>query len=89
MPMSKQMEGDNKQRRKAAREARAAGDKPSEHGMTTGGSKGPSGTPSNAEHLEKLAETQRGEAKQAGRDVPRPLRGKGRRQEPKTPPGPE
>jgi hypothetical protein len=86
--MGKQMEGDNKQRRNAAREAREAGDKPSEHGMTTGGSKGPSGTRSSEEHLDKLAETQRGEAKQAGRDVPGPLRGKGRQQEPKTPPGP-
>ncbi|MBW3608098.1 MAG: hypothetical protein KY463_07040 [Actinobacteria bacterium] len=86
--MGKQMEGDNKQRRKAAREAREAGDSPSEHGQTTGASKGPSRTRSKSDHLEKLAETQRGEAKQAGDDVPRPLRGKGRRQEPKTPPGP-
>ena len=86
--MKKQMEGDNKQRRKAAREARAADATPSEHGATTGGSKGPSRTTSKADHVEKLAHTQRGEAKQAGPDVPRPLRGKGRQQEPKTPPGP-
>jgi hypothetical protein len=86
--MGKQMEGDNKQRRKAAREANKAGDKASEYGMTTGGSKGPDGTGGRKGHLEKLAETQHGEAKQAGHDVPGPLRGKGRRQEPKTPPGP-
>lgn len=86
--MGKQMEGDNKQRRAAAREARAAGETASEHGRTTGGSKGPSGTRGKADHIEKLAETQRGEAKQAGPDVPRPLRGKGRGQEAKTPPGP-
>lgn len=86
--MGKQMEGDNKQRRQAARDAREAGDSPSEHGQTTGASKGPSRMRSKSDHVEKLAETQRGEAKQAGDDVPRPLRGKGRRQEPKTPPGP-
>jgi hypothetical protein len=86
--MGKQMEGDNKQRRKAAREARDAGSKPSEYGLTTGGSKGPSDAPAKADHVEKLAETQRGEAKQSGSDVPRPLRGKGRRKEPQTPPRP-
>jgi hypothetical protein len=86
--MGKQMEGDNQQRRKRAREAREAGDSPSEHGMTTGGSKGPSDTRSKEDHMDKLAEIQRGEAKQAGRDVPRPLRGKGRGQQPRTPPRP-
>ena len=86
--MGKQMEGDNKQRRKAAREARAAGSSASEHGMTTGGSKQPSHVSGDEDHVEKLAETQKGEVKQGGDDVPRPLRGKGRSRDPEVPPGP-
>lgn len=86
--MGKQMEGDNQQRRAAAREAREAGDRPSEHGMTTGGSKQPSRADVDADQLDRLAEIQKGEAKQAGRDVPRPLRGKGRSREPQAPPRP-
>jgi ribosomal protein L25 (general stress protein Ctc) len=86
--MGKQMEGDNEQRRKAAREARRAGAVPSEYGMTTGGSKQPSHVAGDEDHVEKLAETQKGEAKQAGDDVPSPLRGKGRSRDPKTPPRP-
>lgn len=85
--MKKQMEGDNKQRRKAAREAREAGDTPSEHGMTTGASKQRSHKTGD-DHIDKLQETQKGEAKQAGADVPRPLRGKGRSRDPETPPRP-
>lgn len=76
------MEGDNRARRKAARRARRAGDTPSEHGATTGGSKQRHHLGRDEEAGEKLAAIQRGEAKQAGRDVPRPLRGKGRRKEP-------
>jgi ribulose-5-phosphate 4-epimerase/fuculose-1-phosphate aldolase len=86
--MGKQMEGDNKQRRKAAREAREAGSSASEHGMTTGGSKQSGHVAGDADHIEKLAQTQQGEAKQAGPDVPQPLRGKGRSRDPETPPGP-
>jgi hypothetical protein len=86
--MGKQMEGDNKQRRKAAREAREAGASASEYGMTTGGSKQPSHVAGDADHIEKLAESQKGEVKQAGADVPRPLRGKGRSREPEVPPRP-
>jgi hypothetical protein len=86
--MGKQREGDNKQRRQAAREPRRAGDSASDRGMTTGASKQPGRISGDEEHMAKLAETQRGEAKQAGRDVPRPLRGKGRRREPQTPPKP-
>lgn len=87
--MGKQMEGDNRQRRQNARAAREAGSSPSAHGMTTGASKQRThlGT-GEGEHTERLAANQRGEAKQAGRDVPAPLRGKGRRNEPETPPQP-
>ena len=85
--MGKQMEGDNKQRRQNAREAREAGSSPSEQGMTTGGSKQRTHLSSGeGDHTERLATTQRGEAKQAGADVPKPLRGKGRRNEPDVPP---
>ena len=86
--MGKQMEGDNKQRRKAAREAREAGDLPSEHGATTGASKQRTHEKGDGDHEERLATTQRGEAKQAGPDVPAPLRGKGRRKSAQVPPGP-
>jgi hypothetical protein len=86
--MGKQMEGDNEQRRKAAREAREAGQKPSEYGMTTGGSKQRSHS-TDDDHVRKLQETQKGEAKQAGHDVPKPLRGKGRSRDAQTPPSPK
>ena len=77
--MGKQMEGDNKQRRKAAREAREEGGTPSAQGATTGASKQRHHMPRSGDPDEKLEAVQRGEAKQAGGDVPRPLRGKGRR----------
>lgn len=87
--MGKQMEGDNRQRRQNARAAREAGSTPSAHGMTTGASKQRTHLSGDAgDHQERLAATQRGEAKQAGADVPAPLRGKGRRNEPDVPPGP-
>ena len=76
--MGKQMEGDNKARRKAAREAREEGETPSERGQTTGGSKQRNHEAGSGEQRERLAATQRGEAKQSGPDVPKPLRGKGR-----------
>jgi hypothetical protein len=80
--MGKQMEGDNKQRRAAAREAREAGRTPSAEGLTTGASKQRTHVGGDADHEERLETIQRGEAKQAGKDVPRPLRGKGRQNEP-------
>ncbi len=85
--MGKQMEGDNKQRRQNARAAREAGSSASAEGMTTGASKQRTHlSAGEGDHLERLATTQRGEAKQAGPDVPKPLRGKGRRNEPDVPP---
>lgn len=82
------MEGDSKQRRKAARKAREEGATPSEHGQTTGASKQHTRLSGDGDQDERLATAQRGEAKQAGKDVPRPLRGKGRRRAPEVPPGP-
>ncbi len=80
--MKKQMEGDNKARRKAARKAREQGSTPSEEGLTTGASKQRHHMDGSEEPDEKLATIQRGEAKQGGPDVPQPLRGKGRRNDP-------
>lgn len=86
--MRKQMEGDSKQRRKNARKAREADAAPSDHGLTTGASKQRTHVAGNQGAPERLTTIQRGEAKQAGDDVPRPLRGKGRRKGPAVPPKP-
>jgi hypothetical protein len=85
--MRKQMEGDNRERRKAAHASKQMGHRPSEDGITTGASKQRTHLAGDGDHEERLAMTQRGEAKQAGPDVPRPLRGKGRRNDPLVPPG--
>ena len=77
--MGKQMEGDSKARRAAARQARESGQLPSESGLTQGASKQRHHLTRQAESDERLANIQRGEAKDGGPDVPRPLRGKGRR----------
>ncbi|MEW6476033.1 MAG: hypothetical protein AB1679_27565 [Actinomycetota bacterium] len=52
--MRKQTEGDNRQRRKAAREARDEGRSPSEAGVTTGGSKQTRHVSSGASHDERV-----------------------------------
>jgi hypothetical protein len=72
--MGKQMEGSNRQRRQAAREAREEGHQPSEVGETLGASKQRKEAPENASQPEKLA--QKREGKQAdqtqGRPEPKP-----------------
>ncbi len=65
------------------------GTSPSAVGTTTGASKQRHHVAGDGQHDDRLAAIQRGERKQAGPDVPRPLRGKGRRTEPAVPPGPE
>ncbi|CAN5733874.1 hypothetical protein BH23GEM8_BH23GEM8_08750 [soil metagenome] len=50
----KQMEGDNKERRKMAKEARDQGSKPSEVGATQGASKQRTKADADATHQEKL-----------------------------------
>lgn len=50
----KQMEGDNRERRATAKEAREAGKKPSEVGATLGASKQRTEASENASHQEKL-----------------------------------
>ena len=80
--MGKQMEGDNRARRRKAARARSEGRSASEDGVTAGASKQPSGARRKEDQIDRLAEIQRGESKVAGRDVPTPLRGKGRSREP-------
>ena len=50
----KQMEGDNREQRKHAKEARDQGKKPSEVGATQGASKQRTEAPDSATHQEKL-----------------------------------
>ena len=52
--MRKQMEGDNRERRQKAKEAREAGDRPSEVGATLGASKQRKEASAKASHEEKL-----------------------------------
>lgn len=52
--MGKQMEGDNRQRRKVAREAREQGKTPSEAGATLGASKQRTDADENMTHQQKL-----------------------------------
>jgi hypothetical protein len=61
----REMEGDNKQRRAAAREARAEGKLPSEAGVTLGASKQPKSMHASASHQEKM------DAKRKGKPSPR------------------
>lgn len=75
--MGKQMEGDNRERRKQAKEARDRGETASEAGVSTGASK-QRREESGSDHDERLESIQHGEQKQGGDDVPKPLRGKGR-----------
>lgn len=58
--MGKQMEGDNRQRRQRAREAREEGTAPSEAGVTLGGSKQDFHLGSDADHDEKMDAPGRG-----------------------------
>ena len=58
--MGKQMEGDNRQRRQRAREAREEDTNPSEAGMTLGASKQDYHLGAEADHDEKMAGPGRG-----------------------------
>jgi hypothetical protein len=51
---NKEMEGDNQQRRAAAREAKKAGKLPSEEGATLGGSKQRVAAPENMSHQQRI-----------------------------------
>jgi hypothetical protein len=58
--VGKQMEGDNKQRRAAARDARAQGKKPSEIGATTGASQQRAAADGDATHQERIDQKREG-----------------------------
>ena len=58
--MGKQMEGDNKERRKKAREAREEGKKPSEMGATQGASQQRTHMERNDDHEEKIEKIREG-----------------------------
>lgn len=62
MAQQRNMEGDENQKRAAAREAKAEGKKPSEVGATTGASKQRKEAPTNASHEEKMELKHEGKA---------------------------
>jgi hypothetical protein len=64
--MARQTEGDNRQRRRAAKEAKDAGLSPSEAGVTTGGSKHDHHVRSGASHEEKVEKLGRGKLPSVG-----------------------
>ena len=71
--MGKQTEGDNRERRRRAKQARDAGSSPSAEGVTTGGSKQPGRTNQDRPHDERLAAADKGKQDQEHRTrSPRP-----------------
>ncbi len=66
--MRKQMEGDNRQRRKAAKAARDEGRTPSEAGVTTGASKQERHMPSGASHDDRTEHLGEGKLPSARRE---------------------
>jgi hypothetical protein len=72
----KQMEGDNRQRRKKAREAREEGQRPSETGGSLGASKQRTNV-QDAEHREKIETIRQGKHKVIRENTPEPKPGYG------------
>ena len=70
--MKKQMEGDNAQRRAAAREAREDGAAPSERSATLGASKQPKKVAKDASHQERVETTREGKVNPGPQDQARP-----------------
>ena len=68
----RQMEGDNEQRRRAAKEAREQGKRPSEMGATLGASKQRKEAKRGASHQERLEQKQEGKHAGRGGDKARP-----------------
>jgi hypothetical protein len=66
------MEGDNEQRRRAAREARAVGKRPSEVSATLGASKQRKEVKRNASHQERIETKRHGKAGGGASGKPRP-----------------
>jgi hypothetical protein len=68
----RKMEGNDEQRRDAAREAREQGKRPSELSATLGASKQRKESPSKASHQERLERRKQGKNNQGSDDAPRP-----------------
>ena len=68
----RQIEGDANQRRKAARQAKAKGKRPSEMGATLGASKQRKESPRNASHSERLEQRSEGKRSAGTSGKPRP-----------------
>jgi hypothetical protein len=73
----KQMEGDNKQRRKKAKEAREAGKRPSEEGATTGSSQQREHVGDEVDHREKIETIRKGKQDVIAQNTPKPKPGYG------------
>jgi hypothetical protein len=80
--MGKQMEGDNRERRKMAKEAREQGKSPSEIGATLGSSKQRTEADRSASHQEKLDLQRQGKQEQLTENTPE---AKPRSRDPETP----
>ncbi|MEX2582101.1 MAG: hypothetical protein WD766_02435 [Gemmatimonadota bacterium] len=68
--MGKQMEGDNRERRKIAKEAREEGKKPSEIGATLGASKQRTEAPDGASHQERIDQKREGKQQTLTENTP-------------------
>lgn len=77
----KQMEGDNKQRRKKAKEARDEGKAPSETGATTGASKQRKHLGEKADHREKVDTIRQGKQDVIRENTPEVRPGYGSKEE--------
>ena len=73
----KQMEGDNRERRKKAKEARERGNDPSEENVTSGASKQREHLDDNADHREKVENIRKGKHDVIGENTPEPRPGYG------------
>lgn len=71
----KQMEGDNRERRKKAKEARDEGKRPSEEAATTGGSQQREEVGDDVGHREKLETIRKGKQDVIAENTPEPKPG--------------
>jgi hypothetical protein len=74
----KQMEGDNRERRKKAKEARDRGQKPSEEAATTGSSQQREHVGDDVSHREKIETIRKGKQDIIQQNTPEPKPGYGR-----------
>lgn len=73
----KQMEGDNRERRKKAKEARDRGNAPSEEGATTSASQQRRNVDEKADHRERIDTIRQGKKKVIRENTPEPRPGYG------------